>query len=174
MVLFILALIWAAVLLPPYLQNRSNSRPADSITSFRNQLSVLGYRSTGASPQRPAPPQSQAPSPYRPMSAYPPGYAQPMYVPLNGMTLAEARRRRREVFYTLVGAAVLTLVLALALGGSVWVLHLAVDLVLGAYVTLLVQVQQRQVERAVKVRHLTTRRPRHQPEPVLALRRSVN
>ena len=35
LVLFILAVIWAAVLLPPYLQNRSESRPADSISSFQ-------------------------------------------------------------------------------------------------------------------------------------------
>ena len=41
LVLFILAAVWAAVLLPPWLQNRSESRPADSITSFRRQLSVL-------------------------------------------------------------------------------------------------------------------------------------
>ena len=38
--------------------------------------------------------------------------------------------------------------LALVLGGPVWALHLAVDVVLGAYVLLLAQMQQRHVERA--------------------------
>ena len=50
MVLLILAVIWAAVLLPPYLQNRSESRPADSISSFQRQLSVLERRSVMVNP----------------------------------------------------------------------------------------------------------------------------
>ena len=41
LVLVILAAIWAAVLVPPYLQNRRETRPGDSIASFRSQLSVL-------------------------------------------------------------------------------------------------------------------------------------
>ena len=41
LVLVILGLIWAAVLVPPYLQNRREHRPGDSIASFRHQLSVL-------------------------------------------------------------------------------------------------------------------------------------
>jgi hypothetical protein len=50
LVLFILAVIWAAVLLPPYLQNRSESRPADSISSFQRQLSVLERRAVVVNP----------------------------------------------------------------------------------------------------------------------------
>ena len=53
MVLFILAVIWAAVLLPPYLQNRSESRPADPISSFQRQLSVLERRSVVVNPALP-------------------------------------------------------------------------------------------------------------------------
>ena len=41
LVLVILGLIWGFVLIPPYLQNRRESRPSDSIASFRQQLSVL-------------------------------------------------------------------------------------------------------------------------------------
>ena len=44
LVLVILAAIWAAVLLPPFLQSRSENRPADSISTFRNQLHVLERR----------------------------------------------------------------------------------------------------------------------------------
>src|SRR3546814_9095948 len=47
LVLVILAMIWAAVLVPPYLQNRRESRPGDSIASFRNQLSVLERTTPG-------------------------------------------------------------------------------------------------------------------------------
>ncbi|MGH9188314.1 MAG: hypothetical protein ACRD0U_21315 [Acidimicrobiales bacterium] len=168
LVLFILAVIWAAVLLPPYLQNRSDSRPADSITSFRNQLSVLGYRSTGVAPQRPAPA-------HRPVySAYPAGYARPVYRPIQGMTRGEVRRRRREVFFTLLTGAGITLMLALMLGGMVWALHLTVDVLLGGYTLLLVNIQQRQVERDTTVRYLPEPRPVRRAEPALALRRSAN
>ena len=49
LVLVILALIWAAVLLPPYLQNRRETRPGDSIANFRSQLSVLERTTPGRS-----------------------------------------------------------------------------------------------------------------------------
>jgi hypothetical protein len=83
------------------------------------------------------------------------------------------RRRRRDVFYTLVGAAGITLALALVLGGPVWALHLAIDVLLGGYVLLLVQVQQRQVEREHKVRYLAPGRHVARAEPAL-LSRSAN
>ena len=41
MVLLILVAIWAAFLLPPYLRNRAEARPADSIGAFRRQLATL-------------------------------------------------------------------------------------------------------------------------------------
>jgi Flp pilus assembly protein TadB len=153
LVLFILAVIWAAVLLPPYLQSRSESRPADSITSFQRQLSVLERRSGG----------QYRHNPYAP---------RPVNRSALALSRADARRRRRDVLFTLMGASGLTLVLAFFLQGPVWVLHLGVDLLLVAYVVLLVQAQQRATERQMKVRYL----PRHaaRPEPVLALRRSAS
>ena len=48
LVIVILALIWAAVLVPPYLQNRRESRPGDSIASFRQQLHVLERTTPGS------------------------------------------------------------------------------------------------------------------------------
>ena len=154
MVLIILVLIWAAVLLPPYLQNRSESRPADSISSFQKQLSVLERRSNtiGGGVAR----IGTAPS-----------------YPLARMTRSEARRRRRDVLFTLAGAAGLTFLMAVLLGGSVWMLQLLCDVLLAGYVVLLVQTTQRAVERDLKVRYLpTTRQPRHAAEPALLLRRS--
>jgi hypothetical protein len=158
LVLFILAVIWAAVLLPPYLQNRSESRPADSISSFQRQLSVLERRAVVVNPslQR-----SNAPRSAR---------AQTTYAPMTRVSRSEAKKRRRDVLFTLAGAAAVTLVLAFMLGGLVWGLHLACDLMLGAYVVLLAQAQQRATERDAKVRYLPQRSPA--PEPAFALRRS--
>jgi hypothetical protein len=154
LVLIILVLIWAAVLLPPYLQNRSESRPADSISSFQKQLSVLERRSNtvGGGVSRIG--------------------AAPSYSGIR-MTRSEARKRRRDVLFTLAGAAGLTFVMALMLGGSVWMLQLLCDALLAGYVVLLVQTSQRAVERDLKVRYLpATRQPRHAAEPALLLRRS--
>ncbi|HEY4376885.1 MAG TPA: hypothetical protein VGM93_06990, partial [Acidimicrobiales bacterium] len=46
-VLLILAVVWAAVLLPPFLRNRREGRPADSVLSFRQQLSTLERTTPG-------------------------------------------------------------------------------------------------------------------------------
>jgi membrane protein implicated in regulation of membrane protease activity len=157
-VLLILAVIWAAVLLPPYLQNRSESRPADSISSFQKQLSVLERRAVVVNPNRPM--SAPAARPYRPAVSGPAALR---------MSRSEARKRRRDVLFTLAGAAGVTLLLALVLGGPVWGLQLACDALLGGYVWLLAQTQQR-VERDDKVRYLPTRQVR--TEPALLLRRS--
>jgi hypothetical protein len=155
LVLFILAVIWAAVLLPPYLQNRSESRPADSISSFQRQLSVLERRSVVVNPAL------QRSNPSRTYTAS---------APMMRIGRSEAKKRRRDVLFTLAGTAAVTLLLAFMLGGLVWGLHLACDLLLGAYVVLLAQAQQRAVERDSKVRYLPKRASA--PEPAFALRRS--
>ena len=154
LVLFILAVIWAAVLLPPYLQNRSESRPADSISSFQRQLSVLERRAVMVNPS---------------LQRMPSGDRSYEAAALR-LSRSEAKKRRRDVLFTLAGAAGLTFVLAVMLGGPVWGLQLLCDLLLGAYVVLLAQAQQRSVEREAKVRYLPTRQAR--PEPALLLRRS--
>ena len=87
------------------------------------------------------------------------------------MTRAEARKRRRDVLFTLAGAATLTFPLAVIMGGPVWGLQLVCDLMLGAYVVMLVQAQQRAAERDDKVHYLPGR-PARAPEPALLLRRS--
>ncbi|HEX2382763.1 MAG TPA: hypothetical protein VHI95_09015 [Acidimicrobiales bacterium] len=165
LVLFILAVIWAAVLLPPYLQHRSESRPADSISSFQRQLSVLERRSgTVAPPTRLA----AGPSPRAARAAGIAGLSSS--VPLR-MTRSAARKRRRDVLFTLAAAALVTLPLAAIIGGPVWGLQFLCDLMLGAYIVLLIQSQQRAAEQEAKVRYLAG----HEgpaPEPVLALRRS--
>ena len=160
LVLFILAVIWAAVLLPPYLQNRSESRPADSISSFQRQLSVLERRSVMVNPslQRPM---SNVRSIGTSMSTSSAAWR---------LSRTEAKKRRRDVLFTLAGAAGVTFLMALLLGGPVWGLQLVCDVLLGAYVVLLAQAQQRSVERDVKVRYLPNRAA--PPEPAFLLRRS--
>lgn len=149
MVLLVLAAVWAAVLLPPYLEKRRAVHPSSSIVDFRHQLSVL---------QRTGDP--YAPVPMRP-------------TPRRAMSRGDAQRRRRDVLTTLAAAAVLTFVLALATGGAVWLLHLVVDAALLGYVAVLMQIQQqRQMSARSNVRYLSQRRPSATQQALL--RRSAN
>jgi hypothetical protein len=64
-----------------------------------------------------------------------------------------------------------TFVLAVALGGSIWMLQLLVDVVFVGYVALLVSLQQQHVEKEQKVRYMPPTQTRRQPQPQLAVRR---
>lgn len=164
LVLVILGLIWGFVLIPPYLQGRRESRPGDSIASFRQQLSVLERTTPGARSSNLArldvgrydipryDPRANVAQLARPTGGRRPSPA--------AMRRAEARRRRRDVFLTLLGAVGVTFLLAVALGGSVWMLHLLVDAAFVAYVALLVSIQQQSVEKEQKVRRIA---PQHAP-----------
>jgi hypothetical protein len=161
LVLVILAVIWAAVLVPPYLQSRSENRPADSISSFRNQLSVLERRATNGptGPVRSIGAHRAATAPAR-------------------RARAEARKRQRDILTTLLIAAGVTLLLGLVMT-PVLLLHVLVDALLGGYVYLLLQAKRLREERALKVRYLPAERharrrrgPAYGAEPTLALRRS--
>jgi hypothetical protein len=175
-VLLILAVIWAAVLVPPWLQSRSENRPGDSIASFRNQLSVLeratpGLRSSDATvtrlPRRRPTPTGRPPARSAPAVPTARLRAEPTV-----LTRTDVRRRRRDVFLTLLGAVGLTFVLALILGGPVWGLHAIVDVVFAGYVAMLIRVQQQASEREMKLRYLPRTGGSRQPE--LILRRSAN
>jgi Flp pilus assembly protein TadB len=162
MVLIVLAVVWAAVLLPPWLRNRSEGRPADSILSFRQQLSTLERTAPGSALRNHGPSRSLA--------------ARTSFAPRpNGApsSRAEARRRRREVLYTLAGAAGITFLAAIALGGVAWLFFLLATAALGGYVALLVRMQRLAAEREVKVRFLGSATPAR-PEPAFALRRSAS
>jgi len=176
LVLVILALIWAAVLVPPYLQNRRESRPGDSIASFRKQLHVLERTTPGSSRSnlsRLDVGRYDAPQ-YNPRSNVAQlagrSTAGPRPAPSQAaMRRAEARRRRHDVFVFLLGAVCVTFVLAVALDGAAWTLNLVVDAVFVAYVALLVSMQQQAGEREGTVRYMPQASRR--PEPQLALRR---
>jgi len=173
LVLVILGLIWGFVLIPPYLQTRRESRPGDSIASFRQQLNVLerttpGGRSGNLSRLdvgRYEAPRHQPRSNVAQLAAHRPAPSQA------AVRRAEVRRRRRDVFVTLLGAVVVTLLLAVALGGTVWMLNLVVDIAFVAYVAMLVSLQQQTAEKDLKVRYMPPQQTRRQAQPQLAMRR---
>jgi len=159
-VLLILAVLWAAVLIPPLFKARTERRRGDSIGDFTYKLGVIG-RTGGFTPPRPAPP--------HPMSiAGTTGPPRPRIgVVPTGMS--SAQRRRRDVLVGLLGAAAATFVTAMLTGSTMmWVAHLAVDVLLVTYVVLLVRMRNLAMEQRVKVRYLP------QPTPQLALRRTAS
>lgn len=167
MVLLVLAVIWGAVLVPPMMRARSESRPADSIGNFRRQLSVL---------RRAGPVVVPAANPLR-MPTYASTIAAPQRPHLRPYSPENARRartlkRRRDVLRILLAAMGITLALGvLPPFRAVLALHVALDLLFAGYVVLLVQARNAAAEREMKLRFLPTT---PQPDNVLLLRRSAN
>jgi len=181
LVLIILAVIWAAVLLPPFLQNRSESRPADSISTFRSQLSVLERRSVGAGQGPFASNQFSAAAqrPIRSMSSSNPTAGRGSVDRARYARMA-AKKRRRDILVTLLAAAGLTLVLSVLMS-PVLMLHLVIDTLLAAYVFLLVRQRKLAEERSMKVRYMSQAQARRKAAPArrqgqsqLALRSAAN
>ena len=155
MVLVVLAVVWAVVLIPPWLRNRAEGRPGDSIGAFHRQLTTLERTGPETAPPRTAL-MAQARPAARPASAR-----------------ARLQRRRRGVMLVLGAAMVSTLMLSFIPGLRVMlVLHAVVDVLFFVYVALLVRVRTVSAEREMKLRFLPG--TREQVEPVLALRRSAN
>ena len=156
MVLVVLAVVWAVVLIPPWLRNRAEGRPGDSIGAFHRQLTTL--ERTGPEP---APPRTT------PMSAALPA-ARP-----SSTARARVQRRRRGVMLVLGAAMLTTLALSFLPGlRAALVLHAVVDVLFVVYVALLIRLRGLNAEREMKLRFLPD--TRQQVEPVLALRRSAN
>lgn len=161
--LVILAIAWAAMIVPPMMRRQREGRPGNSVVSFRQQLSTL-ERATPGSHLRPIPNMAR---------------------PLGGSTVAsrpsmsasmgrnQVIRRRRDVLVGLLGASAVTFLLAVAVGGTmITLLFLASASALGAYVYALVQMRKRSTERSAKVRVL---RPQSSSAmPAMALRRSAS
>ena len=199
MVLLVLAGIWAAVLIPPAVRRRAEGRPGDSISNFRRQLTVLrrtgphsvslngGGRVAGGDHwyRSHAPAPALAPVP-RPLTSTRTHFAAPHQAPVRaarpGTTLSASRsrtiRRRRDVLTALLVACLATLALGLLFSmGIMMVAHVVSDVLLVAYVALLVHQRNVAAERDMKVRFLPQAQ-RFDPallraEPAL-LRRSAN
>jgi hypothetical protein len=164
-VLILLAIVWAIVLVPPLVRNRAELRPGSSVSSFRQDLAVIG-RTTPSSSLRP--PSLPGMAPASPVGRPATG------APISGTPAgrAAARKRRRDVLFTLGGVAGFTLLLALAFGGPLLILHLLVDVALAGYLYLLVQMRKLAEEQAVKVRYLAAP-PQSQPR-LVAVRRTAS
>lgn len=148
-VLILLAIAWGAFLLPPIVRNRSSLRPGRSVSTFRNDLAVLGR----ATPHGPG------------LGAF--GADR---LPGTPGSRSQVRRRRRDVLAALAALAVFTLLLAVAFGGPLILLHLVVDVALGGYVFLLVQLRKTAAERPAVVRYAPTAPT---VSHLVAIRRSV-
>lgn len=108
----------------------------------------------------------------------------PRGVPAAAMASRAARKRRRDVLYTLLAACGITLLMALVLGTPVLMLHLLCDAALGGYVYLLVSMQKSKAERDIKVAFLPHQNAEAEPTALLEagggwqpgelLRRSAN
>lgn len=164
MVLFILAVVWSVYLFT-WFRARRDHRGVNSISTFSRHLSVLER----TSPARPSGSSLVARPTGRPAPLYPAVGYQP---PRPAMSLDAARRRRRNVLYALAGAALATMVMIPFMGSMMVVLHLLVDVMLGAYIVLLVRTQRLAAERQDKVRYLPN--VGGAPEPQLLLQRSAN
>ncbi|MGH9278583.1 MAG: hypothetical protein ACRD12_10835 [Acidimicrobiales bacterium] len=183
LVLLILAVIWAAVLIPPALRARAEGRPADSITAFHRQLSVL--RRTG--------PRTGRGDNHDGEDTYGQGHVAPVRLAAAYGTQVggrqahavaarrQARRRRRDVLNGLLATAAVTLALgAIPALRMLWVIHVVVDVLLIGFVALLIRQRNLATERDLKVRLLPTARRQSYDrsgwtgaEPAL-LRRSAN
>lgn len=156
MVLLILAAVWGVFLVPQVMRARADRGPADSIGSFRNQLSMIeqslpGAGSRGRVSHLAARRQPQVPAytAYNPMPVGAPvraaGYLPP--------TRSELQKRRRDVLLTLLAAVIATLALGLLFRPALLLNGIA-DVAFAGYVALLVRARTIATEREMKVRYL--------------------
>jgi hypothetical protein len=143
-----LAVMWAAVLLPPRIADlrRSGGRGRSSIDTFQHQLHLLGRGATTSPATHLIVRSSATVGPVAPRGARTP-----------------AARRRRDVLVALGLTAVATLVAWALTGATVLlVLSVVVDAALVGYVLMLARVSRVRREHAHKVRYLPAR-----PSPAL-------
>lgn len=146
-VLLILAVLWAAVLVPPVLRSRSESRRG-GIGDLHSRLGSLthrpaGPRSTGSRgsrvPLRPVPPLTAPTRPRGAAGRSAPGQrAVPGTGALSSQAMTQAQKRRRNVLVILIGGAILSLGLAVLVSPMLWIAHGVADVLLAVYVCLLV------------------------------------
>ena len=171
-VLVLLALVWGAVLYGYFRDRLTETRPADSIGSFRRQLSVL--ERTGPVEHSPAftlRPRVQAQRPTYPLAGSA-TYGRAPVAAARRRGPTPAQKRRRDILFGLVAAAAGSLVLGMLPALRVlWGLHLVLDVLTIGYVFLLVRRRNLLAEREMKLRFLPST---GSPEPALLLRRTGN
>jgi hypothetical protein len=165
---FILAVMWS-VYFGMWLLSRRERRSMNSIATFNKHLAVLGRTAPGRSVHARTPTTGwDTPGRAGPM-APPVGYG-PLH---GGMTLADARNRRRQMLTSLAAAASVTAGLAFLGGGPMLAVHLVADVMLAGYVVALVRSRQTVTDRRSKVVYLPRQVTPVAPAPVY-LQRSAN
>ena len=156
-----LAIVWAAVLVPPTLRKHREGRPGSSVSSFRRQLSTL-ERATPGTTLRPM-------QPYRPAPISSGSYAPQL-------SRSAVVRRRQNILVGLGGSTLFMLLLAVVATSAMTIfLLLVTGGALAAYVYALVQIRMRADEAAAKVRVLRPQpAPRAASTPPLAVRRTAS
>lgn len=163
--ILILAVLWAAFFLWPFLQRRLSGRNRDSIGDFSKRVSKLGH--VGIPHRRRQLPVLANPRPVAFKAAGAPR-------PTPGLPMSPvAQKRRRDALIGFVALALGTLVLAVVAGGMLlWTIQLVADVLLVAYVVALVLLARRAHERKAQVHYLPP------PAPVqssaLVLRRTAS
>jgi hypothetical protein len=173
-VLVVLALLWGAFFLWPLLSGRRSGTRADSIGDFSYRLGVIG-KTGGHRRRRPQPSQTPAiqvampPAipPARPLHARGPVVRGPL--PVRPQAMSRAQRRRRDVLLILGVGVLSSLLLAVVAGNPLfWLVQAFTDVMLVAYLALLVRMKNAALERRAKVHYL----PAPQAAPALVLQRS--
>ena len=144
-VLLILAVLWAAVLVPPVLRSRRESR-GGGVDDLHSRLGALNHRRSsarvmgargGRASLRSVPTLQASRSRAIPGRAAPvPGAAR------STGAMTPAQKRRRDVLVTLIGAAIISLGLSVLVNPMLWIAQGVADVLLVAYLFLLV-LQQR-------------------------------
>ena len=180
-VILVLAILWAAVLIPPILRARAEGGGPSGVTGGMGE--VLSRFSSAVNRGRGGGLADLPPvqGPVGPM-----GMGSGMGSPTRTSSMTPAQRRRRDILIGLLCAVGITLVMAAASGGSAvyFGLQLVCDVALGGYIYMLLQMKSRQHGRRAVVQPFEPagRRLRAVPpladtgtggEPALALRRTA-
>lgn len=171
LVLVFLVGMWAALALGPIVQRRGpGNRSGDSIKSFQRTLSVLDR----SRPGRPAMVRSLSTAPSaRRMQAEAQAARQP--VRASQVRARAAAFRRRQIVTVLSGVAFTSVVLALVVGGRIFIALFALSsALLVGYLALMFQVLHRQAEREMKVAFLPHRDAGAEPTVLLQLREAAS
>jgi hypothetical protein len=142
-VLLILAVLWAAVLVPPVLRSRTESRRG-GLGDLHSRLGALNHRRSSGRSLGPRVPLRSVPGPDVTRSRAgrttrgprPVPRADDAARPAGAMTPAQTRRR--NVVMILVGAVVVTLGLAVLVSPMLWIAQGVADVLLAIYLYLLV------------------------------------
>jgi hypothetical protein len=164
MVLLLLALIWGALLVS-WLRSRSGGTFSDSVGTFRQHLHVLeratpttvraANRLSDAGPQF-----RQGPFTSPRSGGSPRPRPRPVAANSAALRRRQAQKRRRDVFLALVAGAAGSFLLALIPGLAVlWSLQVLFDVLLAAYVAVLVRMRNLAAERELKLRFMPASRP---------------